>query len=204
MRYQQPTPENGSSEAPAQANEQASAASVGHWGTEQGIFGDTHSHSLSDAAAEVPHALVGVPAAMASVPAFFASALRETSNNQPHMASVPENGHPGGQLDQAADSRPGLSSTCTLSSGFVTQVMIASRLVKYGCESILRLIRSHTASGLWGCSPLYTRMRGYLPLYKMGDSSSLIPSLGMGLDAPVLLVKPDLRTSACRKQAQMD
>lgn len=148
MRYQQPTPENRSSEAPAQAHEQASAASVAHWGAEQGIFGSTNSHSLSDAAAEVPHALGSVPAAMASVPAFFASALRETSNDQPHMASVPENGHSGGQRDQAADSRPGLSSTCTLSSGFVTQVMTASRLMEFESESILWSTCSLIASDL--------------------------------------------------------
>lgn len=148
MRYQQPTPEIGGSEAPAQANEQASAASVSHWGTEHGIFGSADSHGLSNAAAEVPHALGSVPAAVASVPAFFASALRETSSHQPHMASVPENGHFGGQLDQAADSRPGLSSTCTLSSGFVTQVMTASRLMDYGAKIILRSVCSHTASGI--------------------------------------------------------
>ena len=126
MKYQHLAAQNGGAAAPQPATEEATGASLsqdGAHGAEKGLFGSAESRSLSDAAKEVPNAVSSIPAAVAGAPAFFASALKETAHRG--LAPVPEPARPPGQpaRDSAShDSRPGLSSACTLNSGFVAQV----------------------------------------------------------------------------------
>ena len=134
MKYEHMASQNGGATAPQPATTQATGASVSQGGAhvaEKGLFGSADSHSLSDAAKEVPNAVSSIPAAVAGAPAFFASALKETARRDP--APVPEPVRPAGQLGQdsaskhststSKESRPGLSSACTLNSGFVAQVV---------------------------------------------------------------------------------
>jgi hypothetical protein len=131
MKYAQ---HNGSAEVPAQATEQASAASVAgegaHVPQEKGIFGSAESHarSLSQAAASIPGAIGSVPAAVAGAGALAAGMVSQHRSNsgQPDLASVPEEGRTAKQQPEKAPASenisPNLSSTCTLASGFCTQV----------------------------------------------------------------------------------
>ena len=122
---------SGAAAAPAEAQEQATAASADGAGpTQKGFFGsEPHSGSLAGAAAAVPAAVAGISGMAAS-----AVAQQQPSSNSrasPDLAPVPEKSQPGEQPEQASgakSSEPGLSSTCTLSSGFVTKVMSPSWL----------------------------------------------------------------------------
>ena len=76
------------------------------------------------------------PAAVAGVSGMAASAVAQqqpssNSSAPPDLAPVPEKSQLGEQPQQASgaeSTEPGLSSTCTLSSGFVTKVMPPSWL----------------------------------------------------------------------------
>ena len=84
MKYAQ---HNESAEAPAQATEQASAASVAGEGThvhqEKGIFGSAESHARSvlQAAASIPGAIGSVPAAVAGAGALAAGMVSQHCSN---------------------------------------------------------------------------------------------------------------------------
>ena len=126
-KYQHMAAQNGGATAPQPATEQATGASVSQEGAhiaEKGLFGSADPPSLSSAAKEVPNAVGSVPAAVAGAPAFFASALKQTATRDP--APPHESVRAAGQLAEQdptrSDSRPGLSSACTLNSGFVEQV----------------------------------------------------------------------------------
>ena len=77
-----------------------------------------------------------MPAAVAGISGMAASAVAQqqpssNSSASPDLASVPEKSQLGEQSQQASGAKstePGLSSTCTLSSGFVTKVMSPSWL----------------------------------------------------------------------------
>ncbi|CAK0771966.1 hypothetical protein CVIRNUC_003915 [Coccomyxa viridis] len=115
---------SGAAAAPAEAQEQATAASANGAGpTQKGFFGsEHHSGSVAGAAAAVPAAVAGISGMAAS-----AVAQQQPSSNSsasPDLASVPEKSQLGEQPQQASGAKstePGLSSTCTLSSGFVTK-----------------------------------------------------------------------------------
>ena len=146
MKYAQ---HNGSAEVPAQATEQASAASVAgegaHVPQEKGIFGSAESHarSLSQAAASIPGAIGSVPAAVAGAGALAAGMVRQHRSNsgQPDLASVPEEGRTVKQQPEKAPASenvsPNLSSTCTLASGFCTKVTAPSHILQQRLSALL-------------------------------------------------------------------
>ncbi len=120
MKYQHMAEQNGGASAPQEATDQATGASVsqeGAHGAEKGLFGSADSHSLSDAAKELPIAVGSAAAAVTGAPAFFASAVRETARRDPEAECMRM---PGEAVHDSAskDSQPGLSSACTLNSGF--------------------------------------------------------------------------------------
>ena len=159
MNYAQ---HSGSAEVPAQATEQASAASVAgegaHVPQEKGIFSraESHTRSLSQAAASIPSAVVSVPAAVAGGGALAAGVVSQHRSNigQPDLTSVPEEGRPVRQQPEKApaseNSSPNLSSTCTLSSGFCTKVLLLSSVSRG--SSICLLCSVYNVSFLSGPS----------------------------------------------------
>ena len=125
MKYQHMAAQNGGAAAPQEATDQATGASVSQDCTqeaEKGLFGSANSHSLGNAAKEVPSAVGNAAATLTGAPAFFASAVRETARRDPEHepACMPPGEAEHGSASK--DSRPGLSSACTLNSGLVAQV----------------------------------------------------------------------------------
>ena len=126
MKYEHLAAQKGGAGAPQEATDQATGASVSQeaaHGAEKGLFGSTDSHSLGNAAKELPSAVGNAAAAVTGAPAFFASAVRETARRDPEAECMRLPGE--AEHDSASkDSQPGLSSACTLNSGFVAQVLM--------------------------------------------------------------------------------
>ena len=107
------TPDQASATAETSASEGGQAQ-----GQEKGLFGSAYSGGLSEAAAGIPGAVGSIPGALGAIPALAAGAVKQhherhrgvQHHGEPDLAAVPE------------DGQAGLSSTCTLSSGFCTKV----------------------------------------------------------------------------------